>query len=117
MTERPAPAQHLCSHEEEAGRSTHTALAAKNLRYAIMRGKVEHPLQAGNRTAITEVTVMKEKILPHFSKSGEFLKEYSAGRSVFMRSLFNCEPTDLNKDPRLAAAFRSAAINTLDRSL
>src|SRR5262249_47702963 len=70
-------------------------------------------LTAHGREATARVIVDKADGFPHFARDGHVLTRYDAARSLWVRSLFGLGPDEVEHMPRLAAAARAAAINTL----
>jgi len=50
---------------------------------------------------------------PHFSKDGKILYKYDSGKSIFLRSLFNLGPGEIEKNDLLLKQVKSAEINAL----
>ncbi len=80
---------------------------------AVNPGLTTIALRGRDGTARTRVRVEKAFALPHFARDGEILQSYDPVRSLFVRSLFNLAPSEIERTPGLAEQARAAGINAL----
>lgn len=79
----------------------------------IKQGFTEVILNAEGYKNSVKVIVKEFDGFPHFSKEGDILYRYSNEKSIFLRSLFNLGPGEIEKNEKLLKQVKFAEINAL----